>query len=208
MPSDDVLQSLTKINFKNTLKDYSGYVSILEALGIRRGERLIDFGCSWGYGSWQLAKAGFLVTGFEISRSRCSYARDKLAIAATSNLAELGSRYDCFFSAHVIEHVPSALEMILLGKRLLRPGGLFVAFTPNGCFAKRERDYRGWHYTWGFVHPQLIDAEFFIEAVKPHAFLLASSPYDLELLRRWDGSKSEQSDLSGEELMLAFRPPN
>jgi 2-polyprenyl-3-methyl-5-hydroxy-6-metoxy-1,4-benzoquinol methylase len=208
MPSEDDLQRLIDTNFRGTTKDYSLYLSLLAALWVRPGARLLDFGCSWGYGASQLGRAGFRVKGFEISQSRCSYARKKLDVDATSNIAELEGSYDCFFSAHVIEHVPSPSDMIMLARRLLRPGGLFVAFTPNGCFARHERDYHGWHHHWGFVHPQLIDAEFFIEAVSPDVFLVASNPYEVRAISQWDSVQSLRLDLSGDELMLAFRTRN
>ena len=60
---------LLSTRFAGEEKNYAGYIAVLHALGVAEGARMLDFGCSWGYGSWQLAQAGFAVEAFEISRS-------------------------------------------------------------------------------------------------------------------------------------------
>src|SRR6185503_5040907 len=75
MPSAEELEMLKQKQFKGTDRDYSRALRILSALGCRPGMRLLDYGCSWGYGSWQFAQAGYEVAGFEISAPRCEYAR-------------------------------------------------------------------------------------------------------------------------------------
>jgi GT2 family glycosyltransferase/2-polyprenyl-3-methyl-5-hydroxy-6-metoxy-1,4-benzoquinol methylase len=204
-PSEAVLRGLLGTQFKNSPKDYTQYIAILHALGVLPGQRLTDFGSSWGYGAWQLANAGFEVQGFEISRSRCAFAREQLNLNATANINDLRDGQDCFFSAHVIEHVPSVAEMINVGRRLLRPGGLFVAFTPNGSLARRQKNSKAWHCNWGLVHPQLIDERFFVMAADGDPYLIASTPYDMLQISRWNPPQSLQLDVSGDELMIAFR---
>lgn len=205
LPSDQELQNLLRSEFKHSPKDYSQYIAILHALGVQTGQKLTDFGCSWGYGAWQLANAGFEVQGFEISHSRCAFARQQLNLNATANINDLRDGQDCFFSAHVIEHVPSVSEMINVGRRLLRPGGLFIAFTPNGSLARRQKNSKGWHSNWGLVHPQLIDEQFFVRAADGDPYLIASTPYDMVRISRWNPPQSMQLDVSGDELMIAFR---
>src|SRR5262249_9316491 len=70
VPSASELQSLKSNNFAETEKDYSYYVNVLKRLGLRNGARIFDFGCSWGYGSYQLMAAGYNVTSFEVDRTR------------------------------------------------------------------------------------------------------------------------------------------
>lgn len=53
MPDQDQLDELLSRSFVGGKKDYSRYIAILEALGIRKGAELFDFRCSCGYGSWQ-----------------------------------------------------------------------------------------------------------------------------------------------------------
>lgn len=71
VPSDSELEILKSTDFKGCAIDYSNYIAVLEALGVTTGQRILDFGCSWGYGSYQLQQHGFSVTAFEISEPRC-----------------------------------------------------------------------------------------------------------------------------------------
>ena len=51
-PSDDLLSTYLEHCFTGGEKDYSHYIDIVLAAGGNKGDRLFDFGCSWGYGSW------------------------------------------------------------------------------------------------------------------------------------------------------------
>lgn len=68
-------------------------------------------------------------------------------------------RYDCVFSSHVIEHVPSPAKAFEYAFKLLRNEGLFVSFTPNGSSAARARN-PNWKKLWGEVHSNFVDEEF------------------------------------------------
>ena len=70
LPSDEALAEMKKSNFAHTEKCYSYYISILIQLGLKPGSRVFDYGCSWGYGSYQLAQAGLEVASFEVAPSR------------------------------------------------------------------------------------------------------------------------------------------
>src|SRR6266516_28161 len=77
-PSDEELKRFLENSFRGSEKDYTSYIEIIKAAGLRRGDIVFDFGCSWGYGSWQFAQAGFRVYSYEISFSRARYAAEKL----------------------------------------------------------------------------------------------------------------------------------
>lgn len=206
LPSEDELTRLLSGGFKNTEKDYRAYIDVLVALGGVPGDRVVDFGCSWGYGSWQLKAKGFVVQGVEVSRDRCRFARTRLNIDAYESMVQLKSGFDYFFSAHVIEHVPSVAKFIETARELLRPGGIAVIFTPNACAIRRARAHTSFHKLWGLVHPQLIDEVFVAKAFRTNSALLATSPYDMDVLKAWhDSGGFSQSDLGGEELLLVFR---
>lgn len=206
LPSAAELEVLKRENFASLSTSYLGYIEVVRALGAKPRGHVIDFGCSWGYGSHQLQQAGFTVEAFEISRPRANYAREKLGIA-TVEIADIrpGS-CDVFLSCHVIEHVPSVENMLTLGERALRPGGLFIAFTPNGSMAHRNKNPEGWHRSWGGVHPQLIDDVFVNRMSDRRALVAASTPYPLDALREWKGSPKLLA-MDGNELMIAFRKP-
>src|ERR1043165_2018618 len=58
-PVPEELSRLVACSFAGKPKDYSGYIRFLAAAGVTPGSTIYDFGCSWGYGSWQLQKAGY-----------------------------------------------------------------------------------------------------------------------------------------------------
>jgi 2-polyprenyl-3-methyl-5-hydroxy-6-metoxy-1,4-benzoquinol methylase len=204
LPDEHSLRHLLETNFVGSEKDYSVYINVLKALGCHPGDRILDFGCSWGYGSWQLRHSGFEVISYEISRPRCEFARAMLDVASYDSLEELGQKdFDVFFSAHVIEHVPSVSDVLAYAKKMLRKGGLFVAFTPNGSDDFRKAAPTAWNRLWNMVHPNFLDVVFY-EKNLPGA-LLASSPYDFnEIETRWK-NRSRFSVLPGSELLAACK---
>jgi 2-polyprenyl-3-methyl-5-hydroxy-6-metoxy-1,4-benzoquinol methylase len=203
LPSKEELKRLVGSNFSGHEKDYGPYVNVLKALKVPAGSRLFDFGCSWGYGSYQLARAGFQVDAYDISRPRADYARSELQVSI-KDLNEVEPHgYDVFFSAHVIEHVPSVSRMIDFGLRCLRPGGLFVAFTPNGSQTFRAGSPKNWHKLWGLNHPQLIDDTFVRARFADTPLVLASCPHPTQQIERWTRRDTLIADLSGVELLLA-----
>ena len=165
-PSDSEISGLKATNFSGTERDFSGYIGFLARHGIAPG-KLFDFGCSWGYGSYQFAKAGFDTHSYEIALDRRTYAIDKLGIRhiddpdAIKPGHPLYQSFDCFFSAHVLEHVPAPSKSIDLAWRCLKDGGAFVAFTPNGNDAFRRYNAVGWSHMWGAVHPNFLDQDFY-----------------------------------------------
>jgi 2-polyprenyl-3-methyl-5-hydroxy-6-metoxy-1,4-benzoquinol methylase len=165
LPSDDALSSLIAQNFAGTDRSWAYYNGILTRLGLQPGARVFDFGCSWGYGSFQMSKAGYEVKAFEIAATRKRYAQQKLAIDMVENMEtavadpRLAGTFDCFFTAHVIEHLPVPSKVFEYANALLRPAGLFVAFVPNGATETRAA-HPEWNSWWGEVHPNLIDPIF------------------------------------------------
>ena len=176
LPTAAEIQELIATRFADSEKNYAHYLAVLQALGVSPGARLFDYGCSWGYGSHQLAVAGYAVDAFEISRPRAAYARSQLGVSMPAMEALQPASYDVFFSAHVIEHVPSPAALIALGMRLLKPGGLFVCFCPNGSLTFRQRAPRDWHLMWGQSHPQLVDEVFLCHAFPQHPLFIHSAP--------------------------------
>jgi 2-polyprenyl-3-methyl-5-hydroxy-6-metoxy-1,4-benzoquinol methylase len=206
LPSEKELKELLATRFADHEKNYHRYLQILTALGAKPGMKLFDYGCSWGYGSYQLAQAGFSVEAYEISKPRAEYARTKLNVSIQAPSALEYGVFDIFFSSHVIEHVPNVESMILSGMKYLRPGGLFIAFTPNGSKQFRDRSFASWHKLWGLVHPQLIDEEYLLSRFSSSPIMITSSVHSLEHISRWDrSSRPHVADLTGDELMFCVQ---
>src|SRR5687768_14606475 len=51
LPDERTLSAYLTSEFRGGEKDYTAYLRVLDALGVLPGQRLFDFGCSWGYGS-------------------------------------------------------------------------------------------------------------------------------------------------------------
>jgi 2-polyprenyl-3-methyl-5-hydroxy-6-metoxy-1,4-benzoquinol methylase len=212
LPGSDALRQLLATKFAGTEKCYRAYISILCKLGVLPGARIFDYGCSWGYGSWQLKDFGYRVSACEISETRAEFARAELGIDCSSDVSEaafdgaLRNASDCFFSAHVLEHVPSPARVIELARLALRPGGLFVAFTPNGSEAFRRADPHAWHLLWGRVHPNFIDDRFYCHHLARNELYLDSTPAKVDMLGRFGrGEQAQIPELSGSELLCVAR---
>jgi 2-polyprenyl-3-methyl-5-hydroxy-6-metoxy-1,4-benzoquinol methylase len=203
LPADEELRRLKETDFRDAAASYSVYLDVLQALRVGEGSRIFDYGCSWGYGSYQLMRAGYDVEAFEISRPRCAYAAEKLGVKTVSDFRELGGDFDVFFSAHVLEHLPDLREAIRLAQSMVRPGGLFIAFTPNGSLAYRSSNWQAFHKSWGMVHPNVLQEKYYRHVFRERPLLLASSPYSTAQLSAWNFRESLSCDLSGAELLAA-----
>jgi 2-polyprenyl-3-methyl-5-hydroxy-6-metoxy-1,4-benzoquinol methylase len=207
LPSDAVLAEMIRSNFANTNKSCSYYIGVLSQLGLKPGSRLFDYGCSWGYSSYQFAQAGFEVTAFEVAPTRRRFACEKLGVRAFDDIeraaADLAGQVDCFFSAHVLEHVPAPSKSFSYAMRLLKPGGLFVSFTPNGSAAHRAAS-ADWSRAWGEAHPQFIDDIFLDRSFGLSPRIVGSSPArDFSLPAECGLKRADK--LAGGELVFAAR---
>lgn len=209
LPSGDELEKLKQSNFAGTEKDYSYFIGILNQLGLASGSKIFDYGCSWGYGSYQLTKAGFDVTAFEIAATRRKYAEQKLGVRMVEDMDSaadnFAGQFDCFFSSHVIEHVPSPRHAFAYAMRLLRKDGLFVSFTPNGCKGFRLAHPKNWHMLWGEVHPNMIDDIFLNKSFSHSPRCAGSSPVDNASLAADNSDLARLNALDAFELFFAAR---
>jgi 2-polyprenyl-3-methyl-5-hydroxy-6-metoxy-1,4-benzoquinol methylase len=216
-PNDEKLNELISNNFKNTEKDYSKYIEILDILNLkinRSSPTLFDYGCSWGYGSYQL-KEKFNVDSYEISYLRAKYARDKLKINVLEE-SELNSlsrnkKYDIFFMSHVLEHVPNPPETLNFGLKLLKMNGFLISFTPNGSMEHKKTN-SNWSKLWGMVHGNLIDEIFYQKFFSENIFYIGSCDYHLKgeynfkNIKNFINSNQNYIDnLSGNELMIIVK---
>ena len=108
-----------------------------------RGGRAIDLGCGTGYGTAELAAAGWRVVGMDrvapAGRARGSSASfvrgdlEKLPFAAHS--------FDTVTSFQVIEHLADPRAYLEQIARVLAPGGMLLLSTPNLRQSDGENPY-------------------------------------------------------------------
>ena len=168
--------------------------------------RIVDFGGSWGYASWQFRQAGFEVFTYEIGRERALYAKQKLGCTIMEDLRPLDGTIDCFFSAHVIEHLPNPNIFFDEAAKVLAPAGMIVCCCPNGAQERQQSEgLDAYDKNWGKVHPLMITPGFMRREALKRSFAscnVYSSPVNLlDVAARRDG------DLSQSELLtIAYRP--
>jgi 2-polyprenyl-3-methyl-5-hydroxy-6-metoxy-1,4-benzoquinol methylase len=171
--------------------------------------RVLDFGCSWGYGVCQLRTLGFDATGFELSKPRAQFGREKLGIEIIDDPAELGAlrhSFDAIFSSHVIDHLPDLAGSFDLFSQLLLPDALLFAIIPNFT-GSAARSGLFWHWI-GQDHPIAPTHEFLGPALMEHGFVsvhFGSGPFDERLIRQLAVGDFDALDTEGEELLIIGR---
>ena len=205
-PSDEILNKYIKLGFKGTGRDYSDYKKVISVINKNNKSKLFDYGCSWGYGSYQLKQLGLEVDSYEISKSRSTYAKNKLGINIINDLNLLKKKsYDFFFSAHVLEHLPNVHELIKFSFEIIKKNGFFLGFTPNGSLKNKLKN-KNWNKWWGMVHPNFLDDIFYKNYFSNSKFFIASLPYNLSHLNEWlENDESFCDELDGEELMIVVK---
>ena len=113
--------------------------------------------------------------------------------------------FDIVFTSHVLEHLPDLKEPLRLFARLLKPGGLLLAFVPNADgVSARERGF-----DWGPLidqdHVLALDAPFFAAHLGEYGFApprFSTDPYDGPF-RSFETPGAAKGALPGDELCLA-----
>jgi 2-polyprenyl-3-methyl-5-hydroxy-6-metoxy-1,4-benzoquinol methylase len=100
-----------------------------------RGTNLLDIGCAQGFFLFSASKAGYTTKGIEISQDAVEYAREEFGLDVEAKpFEELRfpeNSFDVVTLWQVLEHVPYPLMVLNEVHRILKPGGLVVASTPN-----------------------------------------------------------------------------
>lgn len=200
-PSDAELEKLKLTGFKGSEKDYTGRIGLIKAAGVAPGKVLFEFGCSWGYSSWQLRDAGFNVYSYEVSRPRARYAAEKLGCTVVPEPDDVPEKVDCFYSAHVIEHLPDPRLIWKKADAILKPDGLVVLLMPNGEPSREEKE-PNYHLIWGQVHPLLLRAKALDVMAREYGFIGSAytSPYDLHAI-----ANGTPGQLDGDELLFVAK---
>jgi 2-polyprenyl-3-methyl-5-hydroxy-6-metoxy-1,4-benzoquinol methylase len=191
-------------------KGVEHYVSFIDSLYPDRDRtdiKILDYGRSWGYQTWQFRAAGFDCSGFDISVPRVDYGRQILGLPVYSDMRDLSTGFDFFFSSHVIEHMPSPRKLLEEGFDLLKPGGYMIVESPNGSDEFRAHSPAHFHKLWGRVHPFLLSPTYYLQWLQGRPAYFTSWPFgDLaERYGAWDQSQTVMARLDGPSMLMITR---
>ncbi len=136
----------------------------LEEHGIHGGARGLDVGCGQGWYASELARAGYVMTGFDQSSDQVAAARQYAAsrgasvdfsVLDASRLPFPDEAFHFVYSINVLHHILSAdarAEALREIVRVLKPGGLFFLHEIN----TENPLFRGY---MGYLFPLLCDID-------------------------------------------------
>lgn len=203
LPELEILDKLKNTNFRGTEKDFSDKIGILKEL-VAHG-KVLDFGCSWGYGTYQLQTAGYNAIGFEISKPRAEFGRNHLGVSIINEYSDLDKIHDSFdivFSSHVLEHLPTLKGVFERFRFLLKSNGMLVIFVPN-CGGENTKQY-GWGHLVHEKHPLALDRLFFETVLPKHGFSIKSfsEPYNPKKIKSYMSGNKIPGEPIGDELLV------
>jgi len=103
-------------------------------LGGETPGKVLEIGCGDGARLATLEKLGWSVHGQEVDEQAAAAAAGRGYRVLVGQLEEIGlpsAEYDAVVMNHVLEHLHDPEAVLAECRRILRPGGLFVATTPN-----------------------------------------------------------------------------
>ena len=104
--------------------------------GLPRGARVADLGCGSGVFTELLRRAGYSGIGLDISPKLVALGRSKypgleLIEGDAENLPFGNASLDGVLLSGLVHHFPDPRRLAAEVRRVLKPGGRFVAFDPN-----------------------------------------------------------------------------
>ena len=106
---------------------YANYLKRLQESGLKREDRVLDYGCGGGHFVTYLRERGYNVQGFDEYSPKFG------------DRAVLAERYDCIVSQDVLEHVPAPHALLEEFSRLTKPDALIALGTPNAAALDLKR---------------------------------------------------------------------
>jgi len=114
-----------------------GYHRLLRFLQPRipKHATLLDVGCAAGMFVKEARDRGLDATGCDYSEAAIAYGKEHFGVNIIQSVAEAidvpDNQYDVVTILHVIEHLPTPLNVLRELRRVLKPGGLLLLETVN-----------------------------------------------------------------------------
>lgn len=101
------------------------------------GSSVLDFGCGNGIISMELGRAGFQVTGVDVSEKTIATARshnsfENVRFEVCDHAKHFSQNYDAIVCSEVLEHLAEPAELLRQLHRVLEAAGILVVTVPNG----------------------------------------------------------------------------
>jgi ubiquinone/menaquinone biosynthesis C-methylase UbiE len=132
------------------LEHYHRYLIAAAAVAQKR---VLDVACGEGYGAAMLAQAAAHVCGVDVDAETIAtatrkYARQRnlgFACADCQSLPFGDAEFDCVVSFETIEHIRDQHAFLAEVVRVLKPGGLLIASSPNKTPYNLQHDDNEFH---------------------------------------------------------------
>ncbi|QLG87501.1 class I SAM-dependent methyltransferase [Chitinibacter bivalviorum] len=186
------------------------YQRIVDELGLKAGDQVLEIGCGWGGFAEHAAKLGIRVHGVTISPAQLAIATERIAAQNLSALAQLEicdyrdlrGQYDAIVSIEMFEAVGEKFwpQYFTTVAARLKPGGkaLIQTITIDERYFERYRSSTDFIQQYIFPGGMLPSPERFVAAANK-AGLSTQDQYRFgpdyaETLRRWDHGFTQQRD--------------
>lgn len=146
----------------------AGLDRLIMGLEPHPGGRALDVGCGSGATLAQLRDLGWQVEGVDFDPAAVAAARERGLEVQLGSLEEQrypAARFDAITVSHVLEHVPNPVGLLSEARRILAPGGVLVAFTPNARSLGHRRHLRHWRGLEPPRHLQIFSSQALERAV-------------------------------------------
>ena len=121
------------------------------ALNYVKNNKVLDYGCGTGYGTYMLSKSAQTVVGVDVSNEAIAYAKEHFVSdnLTFKNIDEADiEKYDLIVSFQVIEHLSDDKAYLKKLKGMLNPKGVLLLTTPN----KQGRAFNYIQKPWNKYH--------------------------------------------------------
>jgi len=118
--------------------------SLLMALDLRSGARILDVGCGPGATMVELHRRGIAPVGLDIYPAWADLCRQRPVVRADAAMLPFAAgTMDAVLLVHVVAHFQRPAAGLREIRRVLRPGGRLGLLTPNATYLRALRWRRG-----------------------------------------------------------------